>query len=48
MTQTDDLFTLDDSNLFSSPYEILQIALEKKIFKEVFLFYHEMVCCVYS
>ena len=37
-----------DLNLFSSPYKILPIAPENKIFKEFFLFYHELVCCVYS
>ena len=36
------------SNTFFSPYEILLTAQENKIFKEMFFFYHEIVCCVYS
>ena len=48
---------MDDSDLFSSPYEILHIAQQKKkkkkniygfLFCEIFLFYHAIVCCVYS
>ena len=33
---------------FLSPYEILPTAQENKYLKENFLFYHEIVCCVYS
>ena len=34
--------------LFLSPYEIVPIAPENKYLKEIFLFYYESVCCVYS
>ena len=53
----DGSFTLDDSNSFLSLYEILPTAQENKtkkkfkkngILREIFLFYHENVCCVYS
>ena len=48
----DGSFTVDDSNSFFSPYKILPIAQENKylgIFLFYFiLFYHGIVCCVYS
>ena len=47
----DGSFTLDHSNSFLSPKEILPIAQENKnfgILREIYLFYHENVCCVYS
>ena len=44
----DGLFTLDDSNSFFSPYKILPIAQENKYLEIFFLFYHGMLCCVYS
>ena len=47
-SNTDGLFTVDDSNSFFSPYKILPIAQENKIFRDFFLFYHGIVCCVYS
>ena len=50
-SNTDGSFTVDDSNSFLSPEEILRIANENKYFgilREFFLFYHENVCCVYS
>ena len=37
-----------NSNSFLSPYEILPIAFKKQIFRGIFLFYHKIVCCVYS
>ena len=40
--------TMDNSNSFLSPYEILLIAQENKIFRDLFLFHYEMVWCVYS
>ena len=45
----DDLntFTWDGSNSFLSPYENPPIA-KKQVFRGIFLFYHEIVCCVYS
>ena len=46
---TDGLFTLDDSNSFFSPYKILPIAQENKYLRIFFfLFYHGIVCCMYS
>ena len=50
-SNTDGSFTVDDLNSFLSPEEILSIAKENKYFgilKEIFLFYCENVCCVYS
>ena len=45
----DDSFTVDDSNSFFSPYKILPIAQENKYLGFFFfLFYHGIVCCVYS
>ena len=44
----DGLFTPDDSNSFFSPYKILPIAQENKYLGIFFLFYHGIVCCVYS
>ena len=53
----DGSFTVDDSNSFFSPYKILPIAQENKylgIFSYFILliffllFYHGIVCCVYS
>ena len=46
-SNTDGLFTMANSNSFVSPYEILPLAQENK-YREIFLFYHEIVCCVYS
>ena len=40
-------FTMANSNSFLSPYGILPIA-KKQIFREIFLFHSEFVCCVYS
>ena len=40
--------TLDDLNSFFSPYTILPIAQENKYLGIFFLFYHGIVCCVYS
>ena len=37
-----------DSKLFLSPWENLPITLENKYCREIFLFYHENVCCVFS
>ena len=50
-SNTDSLFTVDASNSFSRPWEMLPIAQENEylvIFKEIFLFYQENACCVYS
>ena len=40
----DDSFPMANSNSFLSPYEFIPIAQES----EIFLFYHEFVCYVYS
>ena len=40
----DGSFTGDDSNSFFSPYN----SSRKQIFRDFFLFYHGIVCCVYS
>ena len=47
-SNTDGSFTMANSNSFFSPYEILPIAQENKYLREIFLFYREIVCCVYS
>ena len=44
----DGSFTVDDSNSFFSPYRILPIAQENEYLGIFFLFYHGIVCCVYS
>ena len=47
-SNTDGLFTMANSNSLLSPYEILPIAPENKYLGKIFLFYHGIVCCVYS
>ena len=47
-SNTDGLFTVDDSNSFFSPYKILPIAQENKYLGIFFLFYHGIVYCLYS
>ena len=47
-SNTDGSFTVDDSNSFFSPYKILPIAQENKYLGIFFLFYHGIVCCMYS
>ena len=39
---------MDDSNSSFSPYKILPIAKENKYLMISSLFYHGIVCCVYS
>ena len=46
-SSTDGSFTMVNSNSFLSPYEIFPIAQENK-YLAIFLFYNEIVCCVYS
>ena len=41
-------FTVDDSNSIFSPHKILLIAQENNYLGIFFLFYHGIVCCVYS
>ena len=45
-SNTDGSFTVHDSNSLFSPYLILLVAQENKYIG--ILFYHEIVCCVYS
>ena len=47
-SNTDGSFIMANSNSFLSPYEILPLAQENKYLEKIFLFYHEIVCCVYS
>ena len=47
-SNTDGSFTMDKSNSFLSSYEILPIAQANKYIRIFFLFYHEIVYCVYS
>ena len=42
-SNTDGLFTMSNSNSFLSPYEILLIARENKMFRVFFLFYHDII-----
>ena len=45
----DGSFTVDDSNSFFSPYKNPSNSSRKQIFRDFFfLFYHGIVCCVYS
>ena len=44
----DGSFTVDDSNSFFSPYKILPKAQENTYLGLFSLFYHGIVCCVYS
>ena len=42
-------WALDDLNSFLSPWNNLPIAQDNKyMYRDIFLFYHEFVCCVYS
>ena len=45
-SDTDGSFTMADLNSCLSPYEILPIVQEHKY--SVKLFYHKIVCCVYT
>ena len=47
-SNTDGSFTMANSNSFLSPYEVLPIAQENKYLRIFFLFYREIVYCVYS
>ena len=48
MTRASMAFDLGWFELVLSPYEILPITQEKQIFWDNFLFYNELVCCLYS
>ena len=41
-------FTLDDSNSFFQSLQNPSNSLRKQIFRDFFLFYHGIVCCMYS
>ena len=46
-----DSFAVSDSNSFMSPLKVFPRAQENKylkIFRDIFIFYHETVCCVFS
>ena len=45
-SNTDGSFTMANSNSFLSPYELLTIAQENQIFREIVLLNRETVCCV--
>ena len=47
-SNADGLFTMANSNVFLSPYEILSIAQGNNNLWKFSSFYHEIVCCVYS
>ena len=44
----DGSFTMANSNSFFESLRNSSDSLIKQIFKEIFLFYREIVCCVYS
>ena len=46
-SNTDGSFTVDDSNFFQS-LQNSSNSSRKQIFRDFFLFYHGIVCCVYS
>ena len=50
-SNTDGSFTVDDSNsffFFFRSYKTFSNSSRKQIFRDFFLFYHGIVCCVYS
>ena len=48
-SNTDGSFTMANSNSFLNPYEILPIAHNTQILREIFLFYHEIyVLCTHK
>ena len=47
-SNTNGSISMANLNSFLSPYKILLLAQEKQIFREIFLFHHEIVCCGYS
>ena len=44
----DGSFALDDSNSFFQSLQNPSNSSRKQIFRDFFLFYHEIVCCMYS
>ena len=47
-SNTDGSFTVDDSNSFFQSLQNSSNSSRKQIFRDFFLFYHGIVCCVYS
>ena len=47
-SNTDGSNTLDDSNSFFQSLQNSSNSSRKQIVNDVFLFYHEIVCCLYS
>ena len=47
-SNADGSFTMDDSNSFFQSLQNSSNSSRKQIFKAFFLFYHGIVCCVYS
>ena len=47
-SNTDDSFTMANSNLIFESLRNSSASSRKQMFREIFLFYHEIVCCVYS
>ena len=45
-SNTDGSFIMANSNAFLSPYKNIQKALENKLLTGIFLFCHEIICCV--
>ena len=47
-SNTDGSFTVDDSKSFFQSLQNSSNSSRKQIFRDFFLFYHGIVCCVYS
>ena len=47
-SNTDGSFTVDDSNSFCQSLQNSSNSSRKQIFRDFFLFYHGIVCCVYT
>ena len=47
-SNTDGSFIMANLNMFVNWLRNSSNSSRKQIFKEIFLFYHEIVCCVYS
>ena len=47
-SNTDGSFTVDDSNSFFQSLQNSSNSSRKQISNDLFLFYHGIVCCVYS
>ena len=47
-SKTDGSFTVDDSYSFFKSLQNSSNSSRKQIFRDFFLFYHGIICCVYS